>query len=133
MRFVLAALPLVLGFLVFYRVRRERISRRLALWVTVFGGIAAVGAVYVERVVLGWTDLSLDVKRSGMSGALLATFLLVAPLEEGLKVLVVWTLYRRRRIGSARGGLAYAVAAAAGFAALKTALAPVPANDPIAL
>ena len=133
MRFVLAALPLVLGFLVFYRVRRERISRRLALWVTVFGGIAAVGAVYVERVVLGWTDLSLDVKRSGMSGALLATFLLVAPLEEGLKVLVVWTLYRRRRIGSARLGLAYAVAAAAGFAAVKTVLAPLPPNDHIGL
>jgi hypothetical protein len=42
-------------------------------------------------------------------------------------------LYRRRRIGSARLGLAYAVAAAAGFAAVKTVLAPLPPNDHIGL
>src|SRR6188768_678230 len=112
MRFVVAALPLLLGFLVFYKVRP---SRRLALWVAAGGVLAGVAAVHVERVVLGWTDLSFEVRRAGVSGALLATFLLAAPLEEGLKVLVVWPLYRRRRIGSTRLGLTYAVVAAAGF------------------
>jgi hypothetical protein len=134
MRFVLAALPLLLGFLVFYKVRpRERLSRRLTLWVAFGGAVAGVVAVHVERVVLGWTDLSLEVSRSGVSGALLATFLLAAPLEEGLEVLVVWTLYRRRRIGSARLGLTYAVAAAAGLAAVKTALAPLAPGDQLTL
>jgi len=130
MRFVLAALPLLLGFVVFYRVRP---SRRLTLWVTVGGALAGLVAVHVERVVLGWTDLSFEVRHAGVSGALLATFLLAAPLEEGLKVLVVWSLYRRRRIASARLGIAYAVAAAAGFAAVRTALVPLPPDDPTGL
>jgi hypothetical protein len=45
----------------------------------------------------------------------------------------VWSLYRRRRIGSARLGLTYAVVAAAGFAAVKTALMPLPPGDEIGL
>jgi RsiW-degrading membrane proteinase PrsW (M82 family) len=134
MRFVLAALPLLLALLLFQRVRvRERLSRRLAGWVAVFGALAAAAAVYAERLVLGWTDLSFEVRTSGASGALLATFLLAAPLEEGLKVLVVWPLYRRRRFGSGRIGLVYAASAAAGFAAVETALTPVAATDGIGL
>ncbi|HEV8549076.1 MAG TPA: PrsW family glutamic-type intramembrane protease [Polyangiaceae bacterium] len=134
MRFVLAALPLLLGLAVFLRVRpRERISRRLALWAALGGALAGALGVELERVVLSWTDLSFDVRRSGTSGALLATFLLAAPLEEALKVLVVWPLYRRRRIGSARLGLTYAVAAAAGFAALKTIFVPYSPGDHIGL
>ncbi|HEY3497297.1 MAG TPA: PrsW family glutamic-type intramembrane protease, partial [Polyangiaceae bacterium] len=46
--------------------------------------------------------------------------------EEGLKVLVVWTLYRRRRVGNPRLGLVYAVATAAGFATAEIALGPFP-------
>ena len=134
MRFVLAALPLLLGLLVFLRVRlRDRISRRLAAWVAVFGAFAGAAAVHAERVVLGWTDLSFEVSRAGANGALLAMFLLAAPLEESLKVLVVWPLYRRRRFGSGRAGLTYAACAAAGFAAVETALTPVTAGDGIGL
>src|SRR5215470_7445762 len=99
MRFALAALPLILALLLFQRVRRrERLSRRLAGWAVVFGALAGAAAVHAERIVLGWTDLSFEVRTAGASGALLATFLLAAPLEESLKVLVVWPLYRRRRI-----------------------------------
>src|SRR5690242_14255567 len=109
MRFAFAALPLLLGVLVFLRVRSsERLSRRLAVWVAVFGALAAAAAVHAERVVLGFTDLSFEVRVAGTSGALLATFLLAAPLEESLKVLVVWPLYRRRRFASGRIGLTYA-------------------------
>jgi len=134
MRFVLAALPLLLGVLVFQRVRlRDRVSRRLAAWVAVFGALAAAAAVHAERLVLGFTDLSFEVRTSGANGALLAMFLLAAPLEESLKVLVVWPLYRRRRMGSGRIGLTYAAAAAAGFAAVETALTPVLAGDGIGL
>jgi hypothetical protein len=134
MRFVLAALPLLLGYLVFRRVRlRERLSRRLSVWLALGGALAGAAAVYVERVVLGWTDLSFEAKRAGTSGALLATFLLAAPLEEALEVLIVWPLYRRRRIGTARVGLAYAVAAAAGFAAARTALFTLLPGDSIGL
>ncbi|HTQ08106.1 MAG TPA: PrsW family glutamic-type intramembrane protease [Polyangiaceae bacterium] len=134
MRFALAALPLVLALLLFQRVRgRERLSRRLAGWVALFGALVGVASVYAERLVLGWTDLSFEVRTSGESGALLATFLLAAPLEESLKVLVVWPLYRRRRIGSGRIGLVYAACAAAGFAAVETALTPVAASDGIGL
>ncbi len=134
MRFVLAALPLLLGFIVFYRVRQsDRLSRRLSLWVAVGGALAGAASVHIERVVLGWTDISFEVSRSGTSGALLATFLLAAPLEEALKVLVVWPLYRRRRIATARLGLTYAAAAAAGFAAVETVLTPLPAGDQIGL
>ena len=134
MRFVLAALPLLLGVLVFQRVRlRERLSRRLAAYVALFGALAAVGAVHAERLVLRWTDLSFEVRTVGANGALLAMFLLAAPLEESLKVLVVWPLYRRRRFGSGRSGLTYAAAAAAGFAAVETLLTPVAAGDGIGL
>jgi RsiW-degrading membrane proteinase PrsW (M82 family) len=134
MRFVLAALPLLLGVLLFRRLRRrERLSRRLVVWVTVFGALVGAAAVYGERVVLGWTDLSFEVSKAGASGALLATFLLAAPLEESLKVLVVWPLYRRHRFTTARGGLMYAAAAAAGFGAVETALMPVAAGDGVGL
>jgi RsiW-degrading membrane proteinase PrsW (M82 family) len=125
MRVLLAALPLLLGLLVFARVRpRERVSRRLALIVAVGGALAGVLAVHAERLLLAFTDLSFEVAKNGPTGALLATFLLAAPLEEGLKVLVVWTLYRRRRVANARLGLVYAVATAAGFAAAEAAFAP---------
>jgi hypothetical protein len=47
-------------------------------------------------------------------------FLLCAPLEEGLKVLVVWPIYHWHYMTRPRLGLAYAVYAAAGFAAVES-------------
>jgi RsiW-degrading membrane proteinase PrsW (M82 family) len=134
MRFVAAAFPILLALLLVLRVRRtERLSPGLLAMVAVGGGIMGGLAVYGERVVLTWTDLSFEVSRSGASGALLATFLLAAPLEEGLKVLVVWTLYRRRRVATARLGLAYAAATAASFAAVEAALTRVAPDDGVGL
>lgn len=126
MRLLIAALPLLLGLLIFWRVRpSERLSRRLAAIVAAGGALAGVLCVHAERIVLAFTDLSFEVAKSGTSGALLATFLLAAPLEEGAKVLVVWTLYRRRRVSNARLGLAYAAFTAAGFSLAEIAFSDI--------
>jgi RsiW-degrading membrane proteinase PrsW (M82 family) len=119
---VLAALVLALfgaGLALLVFLRSARIawpSRRLSL--VAFGGGSLVGAaaLLVERYVLEWTELSFAVGQSGLAGALLATFLLAAPLEEGLKVLPVWMLYRARRVPSAAIGVCYGAACGAGFA-----------------
>src|SRR3954471_18560735 len=118
---LLVLFPLGLGFLVWRRVSvLGRVSRRLTLVMAVGGAFAALFAAYFERLVLSYTGLSLDVATSGAFGALLATFLLVAPLEEALKVAVVWPLYRSRRIDGPRLGVCYASAAGAGFAAVSS-------------
>jgi len=121
---LLVLCPLGLALLVWRRVSvLGRVSRRLTI-ATAFGGaLAALFAAYFERVVLSFTGLSLDVATSGVGGALLATFLLAAPLEEALKVSVVWPLYRTRRIDAPRLGVCYASAAGAGFSAVKGLIA----------
>jgi len=111
---LLSVLP---AYFLFRRVSAlGRVSRRLAATALVLGAVAALVAVVIERAVLGFTQLSFDVKSAGVSSALLAAFLLAAPLEEALKTLVIWPIYRTRRIDGPRLGLAYAVAAASGFA-----------------
>lgn len=117
---LLVLFPLGLAFLVWRRVSRlGRVSRRLTAIMALGGAAAAVFSVFFQRAVLSVSGLSLDVGTSGASGALLATFLLTAPLEEAVKVAVVWPLYRSRRIDSPRLGLCYASAAGAGFAAIE--------------
>ncbi len=116
--------PLVLGFLVWRRVSRlGRVSRRLTLLMALGGAVTAGLSAYVERALLAVTGLSFEVAVSGAFGALLATFLLAAPLEEALKVAVVWPLYRSRRIDGPRLGVCYASVAGAGFAAIEELIA----------
>jgi RsiW-degrading membrane proteinase PrsW (M82 family) len=123
---LLVLLPLGLAFLVWRRVSvLGRVSRRLTIVMAVGGALSALFAAYVERVLLAFTGLTLDVATSGASGALLATFLLAAPLEEALKVGVVWPLYRTRRIDTPRLGVCYAAAAGAGFSAVKGLLSVI--------
>lgn len=118
---LIAALPLILAFLVYLRVeRREGASRPLGLVSAGLGAVAGAAAMAIEPMVLTWTDLSFETSRVGVGGALLAMFLLAAPLEEGLKTLVVFIAYRRR-VRTPRQGLAYAVVAAAGFAVVEIA------------
>jgi RsiW-degrading membrane proteinase PrsW (M82 family) len=123
---LLVLLPLGLAFLVWRRVSvLGRVSRRLTIVMAVGGALSALFAAYVERVLLAFTGLTFDVATSGASGALLATFLLAAPLEEALKVGVVWPLYRTRRIDTPRLGVCYAAAAGAGFSAVKGLVAVI--------
>jgi hypothetical protein len=85
--------------------------------VITFAGGALAGALtaVAERLILGWTGLSLAVSDAGQGGALLAMFLLVAPLDEAGKLLVVWPLFRARRIRNKATGLLYAVITASAF------------------
>jgi RsiW-degrading membrane proteinase PrsW (M82 family) len=123
---LLVLLPLSLAFLVWRRVSvLGRVSRRLTIVMAVGGACSALFAAYVERVLLSFTGLTFDVATSGAGGALLATFLLAAPLEEALKVGVVWPLYRTRRIDTPRLGVCYAAAAGAGFSAVKGLVAVI--------
>lgn len=122
MRFFFAPLVVLLAVLPAYFVFRRvsslgRVSRRLAGTALFFGAVVGLVAVAIERAVLAFTELSFDVRAAGTGSALLASFLLAAPLEEAGKTLVVWPLYRMRRIDGPRLGLCYAVAAAGGFAA----------------
>jgi RsiW-degrading membrane proteinase PrsW (M82 family) len=121
--FIFAPLVVLLALLPAYFLFRRvsllgRASRRLALLVLLLGGAIAAVTVLVERAVLAFTELSFDVRAAGAGSALLASFLLAAPLEEAAKTAVVWPLYRMRRIAGPQQGLCYAVTAAAGFAAV---------------
>jgi len=112
---LLSALP---SYVLFRRISsRRRASRRLTVLAFVLGAAVAVVALLIERAMLAFTELSFDVKTAGTASALLASFLLAAPLEEAAKTLVVWPLYRMRRIDGPELGLCYAVATAGGFAA----------------
>lgn len=123
---VLFALASALGYLLWRRISRlGRISRRLALASAIAGGALALVTAFVERAILDWTGLSLSASERGVPSALLATFLLVAPLEEAAKVAAVWPLYRTRRIDGPRIGLGYAASAGAGFAAVESVFAVV--------
>jgi hypothetical protein len=115
--------PLLIALALWRRVSRARpVPRRFVVVVAVGGALSGLIAFFAEQFVLQWTGLSLRVTAEGSAGALLALFLFVAPLEEGLKVLVVWWLYSERRIVSPRYGMTYAVCTAAGFAASKSIL-----------
>lgn len=113
-----AAFALALGFVVWRRTSSSaRSSRRLALYAVLAGALVGLLSQYIERVVLTFTGLDFDVRVAGPAGALMAVFLLAAPLEEAAKVAVIWPLYRTRRIDGPRLSVAYATAAATGFAA----------------
>lgn len=117
-------LAFLAGYLVWRRMTRlAHVSRRLTLYAGSAGALAGAAAVFVERLVLDATGLDFDVSVSGTTGALMATFLLAAPLEEAGKVLVVWPLYRTRRVDGSRLGVCYAAITAAGFAAVEAAWA----------
>jgi PrsW family intramembrane metalloprotease len=120
--FVFAPLVVLLSALPVYFVFRRvsalgHASRRLTGSLFVLGAAVAALSQLIERAILQFTQLSFDVRTAGVASALLASFLLSAPLEEAGKTFVVWPLYRLRRIDGPRLGLCYAVATAGGFAA----------------
>jgi hypothetical protein len=121
----LGIVPIALGVLLWRRASRlKRVPPRATIAMIAAGSGVGVLAFYAERLVLGWAGLSLIVgtEGSGAIGALIAMVLFAAPLEEGLKVLVVWPLFTARRITTPRLGITYAACAASGFAASEALL-----------
>lgn len=115
---LVGAVPLGLAFAVWRRVNRVVVVPRRRITLVILSAVVAgLAAGWLERAVLAFAELSFDAAKVGTAGALLATFLLAAPLEEGLKVLVIWPLFGMRAITSPRLGLTYAFCAGAGFAA----------------
>ncbi len=101
--FALGLLPLIVA-LVFVRWARGegRVSSRTLLLLTVAGGIVGALVVVAEHWVIAWTGLSMRADVAGASGALMVTFLFVAPFGEAGKVLVVWPMFAARELSSRR-------------------------------
>ncbi|HVU01645.1 MAG TPA: PrsW family glutamic-type intramembrane protease [Polyangiaceae bacterium] len=115
--FVFAALPAGGATWLVRRVRRERdFSTGIALFLAGAGALSGVATYFVERAVLSFGELSVEVSRGTSTSALLALFLFVAPLEEAAKLVAVWPTMLTRRLTDPPSGLAYAVVAACGFA-----------------
>jgi hypothetical protein len=118
---VLAAVPLGIAALLWWRLNRQRtLGPRNALLAVGSGAALAVLGIHLEALLFGLTGLSLRASRGGATAAMLAMFLFVAPLEQGLKVLAVWPLYRMRVLDGSRLGMLYAACAGAGFGAVAT-------------
>lgn len=118
-----AALPLLVAFWLFRRIRRTRpVSGRAVVGTGVAGALAAAIAWRVELGFLSWAGMELRTAQNAI-GAALTLLLLFGPLEEALKLAVVWPSYVRRRLVSGRVGVLFAVAGAGGFASLEMLLA----------
>lgn len=123
---LLAAPPFGLCYLVWRRMERVRLLPRRPAYLMLAGGmVAGMLAAYVEPLALDWMELSFQAGKVGSGAALSAMLLMAAPLEEALKALVVWPLYVRRQLLTARLGLAAAMCAGAGFAAGEAAVLAV--------
>jgi hypothetical protein len=114
---ITVALALASAALVWWKTRGARRSRSLSVYALIAGAVVGVLCQQLERAVLAFTGLAFEVRTAGVGGALMAVFLLAGPLEEAAKVLVIWPLYRTRRIDGGRLGLCYAALTGAGFAA----------------
>jgi hypothetical protein len=113
-----AAIPLLLTWWLFRRIAETRhVSGRVVLLTCGFGGLAAVVAAVLEARLVAWTGVPLRGSLASPVGAALIMLLVVGPLEEALKIAVVWPSFLRRRLTSGRVGVLHAVAAASGFAA----------------
>jgi hypothetical protein len=112
-----AALPLVAAYLLWRNASRTRlIPSRPPFLMAVMGSLMGVLASYLEHWALDFMELSFVAAQTGENGALAAMLLMAAPVEEGLKALLVWPLYVKRQILSSRLGMIFALSAGAGFA-----------------
>lgn len=122
---VSAALPLLVALWLFRRILRSRkLSGRAVVLTGLAGALAAGVAWKVELRFMDWTGMALRAAPyENALGAALTLLLLFGPLEEAMKLAVVWPSYVRRRLASGRVGVLFAVAAAGGFASAEISLA----------
>jgi RsiW-degrading membrane proteinase PrsW (M82 family) len=88
---------------------------------TLGGGAAGLAASVVERSFFSALGASLVVEPGTTVSAIVLMFLFAAPLEEALKVAVVWPTVRSGRLDERGTGIVFASAVAAGFAAAESA------------
>lgn len=133
--FLLAAGVLGFSFWLWRRMAHSwHLPVRRVLLMVIGGAVASALAFFIERRVLAFADLSLLAEPGRSLSAALAMMAFVAPLEEALKVAVVWPLYVGRRLISGQVGAIYAVLAAAGFSAVEVvALSFVEGSDWLSL
>ena len=91
---------------------RERL--RITIGTVAFGAIAFVPAWLLEERLQAWARLD-DHARAADITSLVYTFLVAAPLEQGLKVAAITPVWRSRHFEAPIDGLVYAAAAALGF------------------
>ena len=125
---LLSLLPLGAAGWFVRRVRVDRpVSWLLAASLGAGGAAAGLGTFFAERALLRFTELSVEAPSSAAgpgsssAAALVALFLLIAPLEEAAKALVVSPTLLARRLDGPGLGVTFAVCAASGFAAAETA------------
>jgi RsiW-degrading membrane proteinase PrsW (M82 family) len=111
---ILAVAPPI-GFLI-YILRFDRIEPEplsLVLKMLFLGCLAVVPAALIEMAVLGLPVFS----REGVIGSGIQSFLVVAPVEEGLKLLTVMLFaWRNRNFNERNDGIVYAATVSIGFA-----------------
>ena len=120
---LLGLVPLAAAGWLVRRVRRVRaVSLRLSGALMLGGGAAAFATFLAERAVFRFMEVSIEATPGTGLTALLALLLFASPLEEAAKVAVVWPTVALRRLDTPGVGVLFAVCAAAGFAAVETAL-----------
>lgn len=106
------------------RVLRSQLTlSALPLAVLLVLGIASgAGCFFLENELWKLSGLSLVASAETALGAILAMLLFAAPLEEGAKLLVVWSARGLGRLRKREDAVAAAVAVAAGFAGAESVL-----------
>lgn len=119
---VAAAIPLLL-FLAWVVVATRRSQEAARSWrpaeiaAFVLAGYAiALPACWVEQGLARLTSISPRNHVAGAWGAALASLFVFVPLEEGIKLLVGWRLFKWRAVQSPRRATLYATCLALGFA-----------------
>jgi hypothetical protein len=106
-----------------WRVLRPVSHARVAVFALCLplGLVLAAACAWVEVKFFGWLGVSSERTGSdetayGAAGSLLAMLVFSAPLEEGLKLLVVWPMHAYRHLITRADSLLAALSVAAGFA-----------------
>lgn len=116
MELLLVALApgLVIAMYVYLRDKYDREPFKLIAWTFVFGVIAAVVAALTESA------FPYDEKSATLLASAANATLVVAPIEEVAKFLVVWLFaYRSREFNEPFDGVVYCVMASMGFATIE--------------
>lgn len=119
----LAVAPLAFAFWLWRRTQlAARPSTQRTLWLAAFGVAAACLAAWTESALLGVAGFERGPRPGAEWGALLFLLLFCAPLEEALKVAIVWPLYLRHRLQSGRHAALHVALVVSGYASAEVLL-----------